>query len=77
MLKTSTATTGGTAARERERFICNYCSWLVMSCSFAIAFSLSSSQMCEPDPCKPVINTFKERENIRNQTTCGVKFYLQ
>lgn len=56
--------------------MCNHCSWL-MSCSFAIAFSLSSSRMCEPDPRKPVINTLKGRENIRNQTPCGVKFYLQ
>lgn len=62
--------------REKEQFMCNHSSWLVMSCSFAVAFSLSSSQMFEPDSCKPVINTLKESENIRNQTTRGVKFYL-
>lgn len=62
--------------RDKEQFMCKHCCSL-MSGFYATAFSLSSSPRCEPDPCKPVINTLKERGNIRIQTTCGVKFYLQ
>ena len=43
----------------------NNCSCLVRYHCFAIAFSLSSSRMCEPDLYKPVINTLKEGKNTK------------
>lgn len=66
-LKTSTATTGGTTERKGEGavLVSNNCSCLVTYCCFAIAFSLFSNQMCEPDLCKPVINTLKEAKNTK------------
>lgn len=45
----------------------NNCSCLITYRCFAIAFSLSSGQMCEPDLCKPVINTLTEGKNTKKQ----------
>lgn len=41
------------------------CSCSAMYCGFAIALSLSGSQMRNPDLYKPVTNAFKEGKNIK------------
>lgn len=66
-LKTCTAATGGTTEKGRDGAVrvSDNCSCSAMYCGFAIALSLSGSQMRNPDLYKPVTNAFKEGKNIK------------
>lgn len=57
--------------REREGavHVSDNCSCPVTCRCFAIALSLSSSQMCEPDLYKPVIKALKEGKNTKKTQT--------